>query len=72
MLNLNNKIKTETLLNMQDKNQLLNIIEQQTVGIGFRLLASNQRFHLNKPGTEEEEIEEYLQKLMENLEMEPD
>ena len=51
MLNLNEKTSNKTLLIMQGKNQLLNIIEQQTASTIVRLLQSNHIFHKDKVGT---------------------
>ena len=71
-LNLNEKTKNTTVLNMQGKNQLLNICEPQTLSVIARLLISNKHFHEDKPDTQEPEAEEYLQKLcaINNLEIE--
>ena len=57
MLNLNEKTSNKTLLIMQGKNQLLNIIEQQTASTIVRLLQSNHKFHKDKVGTIEPQAE---------------
>ena len=52
-LNLNEKTTNKTVLEMQGKNQLLNIIEQQTTSAMVRLIQSNHIFHNGKKGAEE-------------------
>ena len=47
-LNLNVKMENQLLLNMQGKNQFLNVVEHQTISAIMRLLMSNQRFHEGK------------------------
>ena len=51
MMNINNKTDNNTLLKMQGKNQLLNIVEFQSISTIMRLLISNKHFHQGKVGT---------------------
>ena len=53
-MNLNIKMENQLLLNMQGKNQFLNIVEHQSISTIMRLLMSNQHFHEGKKGTYEE------------------
>ena len=53
-LNLDTKTNNATLFEMQGKNQLLNVVDQQTASVVTRLLQSNHKFHKGKPDTFEE------------------
>ena len=68
-MNLNNKTKNETLLDMQGKNRLLNVVEQQTASVMVRLLESNNKFHKGKCDTLEEKEQDYLTEICVSLDI---
>ena len=57
---------------MQGKNQLLNIIEQQSCSAVMRLLMSNKHFHEDKEGTEESNAQDYIELTVRKMNLKPE